>query len=138
MNKPHIRSFDVFRSKTDALMCCQSSSSSAAAAFHVFCSVAYYFLMSAFVGRCRSLMSHLISVTETSTATLAKLAFEIPEGSLPYPQDPVTGPYPEPDESIPHPQIVSVEGGWNFLRIMPCGGLSRTSGVEPLLFTAVR
>jgi hypothetical protein len=26
-----------------------------------------------------------------------------PEGSLPYSQQPATGPYPEPDESTPHP-----------------------------------
>jgi hypothetical protein len=29
-----------------------------------------------------------------------------PEGSLSWSQEPATGPYPEPDESNPHPQTL--------------------------------
>jgi hypothetical protein len=31
------------------------------------------------------------------------------EGSFPSPQEPSTGPYPEPDESSPHHPILSLE-----------------------------
>jgi len=40
------------------------------------------------------------------------LAFMEPGGSLPYSQDPATGPFPEPDESSPHISTLFPQGSY--------------------------
>jgi hypothetical protein len=53
-----------------------------------------------------------------------------PEGLLPFPQDPATGPYPEPYEFNPHPQTLFSLKSIFCIPIFRCLGCSKESKSE--------